>query len=377
MERPESRWQKLLLGPTWRPARAAALTLLAFVVLDLLLAQRLERRFAAGDFRPPNDSDQLVPEYLTWLAGRPDRKLYFLGDSTMNGPRLPPAATIPGVVGRIVAPAGWRTANLGLIAAKLPDFFYLTAKLPARAGEIAVYNVNYKNFSPFDLTVPLRFHDLYDPGLDRLAGPDAASILKMGAAGPSRLDAFARAHWLFYRDRDWLNEDLFGLHPRKLLKSYYQIVTRTGLGGMLDRLARRRRKTDWSGARWDAWAVDTLRRYYSVLPLDRENAVFRFLTPAAKLAHERGLTPVFFANPMNRELADRFGLVDWPLYAANLRRIRNAVEDGGGVFLDCTDLIPSSGFQDNDHLTADGARRLAEALVAACRSFLAGAGGGP
>jgi lysophospholipase L1-like esterase len=366
-----------MIGAAWRPVRVAALVALLFIAADFALAHRLERRFAGGDFRLPNDSDQLLPEYLQWLAAQPNRKVYFIGDSTMAGPRLPPAATIPGQFAREPAARAWRVANFGLIAAKLPDFFYLAAKVPARRGEVAILNVNYKNFSPSDLSVPLRFHNLYDPALNGIAGADSAQILGVAGAPPGRVDAFVRRHWFLYRNRDWVNENLFGIHPRKLLKSYFQVVTRTGVRGMADRLLRRRHKPNWTAARWDPWAVDALRAYYAVPLLDDANAVFRFLAPTARLARERGLTPVFFANPMNRELADRFQLVDWPTYVENLRRIRAAVEAGGGVFLDYTDLVPSTGFQDNDHLTADGAQRVAAKLAADCAPYLAVAGGGP
>jgi hypothetical protein len=300
----------------------------------------------------------------------------------MHGQRLAAEHTTPAQIRALLA-GRWLPVNLGLTAAKVPDFFYLTARLPARPREIAVYNINYKNFGAWDLALPMRFVDLYDPALDRLAGMDAGAIVgadrrRASADGwAGQMGAAVKRVWLFYRCREWVAAALFGQHPRKVVKSYHQVLIQTGVAGSVDRLLRRRQRTDWTQTRWDEWALKVLRSYYDVAPLDARNPVYRFVEPTARLARERGLIPVFFANPMNREFFDRHALVDWSLYDANLARLREAVEGGGGIFLDYTDAIPASEFLDNDHLTVAGARRLAERLLQDCGPWLADAEGRP
>ncbi len=368
--------------PTRRPIRVALLVVLAFVATDIALRADLARQFASGTFRLPRDTNLFLREYIAYLGEHPARRVYVIGDSVIQGVRLAPDETVPARVGARL-PAPWSAANLGLTASKIPDFFYMTALLRAQSGDVAVYNINPKNFSAYDLARPLRFYDLYDATLDSVAGFDAADALAIppDRRGPRASgDAASRAAndaWFFFRNRDWISAELLGTHPRKLIDSYHRVFVYSGVRGSIDRLLRRAGRTDWREKRWDPWAIDVLKKYYDVPPLDGANAVFRFIAPCARIARERGMTPVFFMTPMNRAFADEHALVDWARYAENLSRIRNAIEGEGGVFVDTTDAVAPDGFADNDHLNAAGSDALAGVLAGAIVPLLGDDGGAP
>jgi len=357
------RW---LVEPRFRPVRVAFWVVLFFLGLDGGMRAMVARQFASGQFRLPNDSRVLLPEFLDFLAAQPQRKIYLVGDSTMQGQKLAADETLPARLAPLLPP-DWLAANLGLTATKLPDFFYVTAKLKSRPGEVVVANVNYKNFGAWDLAVPLRFKDFYDASLDRIAGADAAARLDVPVQPPAmsgRMDRALGDLWFFYRNRDLVRATLFGQHPRKVVKSYYQVFVKTGVRGSIDRWRRRGAKSDWSQTRWDPWALNVLRDYYRVAPLTSANPVFAFVEPLVRLGREKGLVVALFANPMNREFFDKNRLVDWAIYVDNQQSLRAAVERAGGIYLDYTDVIPPSEFLDNDHLTAAGSRRLAARLAA-------------
>ena len=368
--------------PAWRPIRVAVLVVLAFIATDIALRADISRQFASGAFRLPRDTNLFLREYISYLGDHAAPRVYVIGDSVIQGVRLTPAETVPARIGARL-PAPWSAANLGLTASKIPDFFYMTALLRARPGDVAVYNINPKNFSAYDLARPLRFYDLYDASLDRVAGFDAAEALAIPAdrrGHKARGDAVSRAAndaWFFYGNRDWISAELLGTHPRKLIDSYHRVLVYSGVRGSIDRLLRRAGRTDWREKRWDPWAIDVLKKYYDMPPLDDANPVFRFIAPCARLARERGMTPVFFMTPMNRAFADEHELVDWARHADNIARIRAAVEASGGVFVDTTDTVAPDGFTDNDHLNAPGADALAGTLAGVILPFLVSDGGVP
>ncbi|MBZ0272460.1 hypothetical protein K8I61_10510 [bacterium] len=361
-----------------RTARVAIFVIAAFVLVDIAFRHASHASFARPTFRFANDTRALLTDYLAWLSANDEPTIHFIGDSTIQGQRLDAANTPPALVAALLhdTPArDYRVANIGLTATKLPDAFYITHRIGTRPGDVFVYNINYKNFGAWDLGVPMRFPDLYAPDADRFVGAGAREAVRAGpsdsdatadpwARGVTAAEAFARDHWFFYRNRDIVNAWIFGLHPRKLARSYYQVAVASGFRASIERLSRRRAaRRDWTETRWDDWAIEVLRSYYDVAPLDDTNPVFRFLGPTARLAREREAVPIFFANPMNRALNGQFGLVDADAYTANLHRVKAAVEGGGGIFLDYSDLVPGDEFFDNDHMNPAGSRRLAQALA--------------
>lgn len=368
--------------PARRPIRVALLVVLAFVATDFALRADLARHFASGAFRLPRDTNLFLREYITYLGEHSAPRIYVIGDSVIQGVRLAPGETVPARIGARL-PAPWSAANLGLTASKIPDFFYMTGLLRAQPGDVAVYNINPKNFSAYDIARPLRFYDLYDASLDRVAGFDAADALaippdrRRPRAGGDAVSRTANDAWFFFRNRDWISAELLGTHPRKLIDSYHRVFVYSGVRGSIDRLLRRAGRTDWREKRWDPWAIDVLKKYYDVPPLDDANPVFRFIAPCARLARERGMTPVFFMTPMNRAFADEHALVDWARHADNIARIRAAIEANGGVFVDTTDTVAPGGFADNDHLNTAGADQLAAALAGTILPRLGDDGGAP
>lgn len=348
------------------------MVILLFAGADAAMRAAVRREFASGSFRPPHDSDRLVVEFIEYLNERPadSPAVFMIGDSVIQGARLPTGQAVPA---RLAARLpGARVANLGLTAAKTPDFFFVTHRLRAVRRDIAVYNINVKNFGAFDRERPLRFHDLYiDDAFSRTAA--GADLDALDVRGESTADVADRLRatlregvldrWFLFRNRDAVSAALFGAHPRKTIEGYYRVAMRTGARGAMDRLERRVTKKDWRDTRWEPWAVDALRRYYDIDPALDRNVVFRFVGHTARLARARGLVPIVFMTPMNRELCDRFGLVDWERYARDVAAIRASVEAAGGVFWDFTDAASTHEFVDNDHLTAEGADRLAARLA--------------
>ncbi|MCZ7585915.1 MAG: hypothetical protein M5R36_22750 [Deltaproteobacteria bacterium] len=347
-----------LFRPGLRPLRVAILVAAAFVLTDALFAGYVHRAFRFPTFRFPADSKTFLDEYLTYLESDTATRTFFVGDSVIQGQHLADGETVPvQYAGAANAPA----VNLGLTAAKTPDFFFLTGRLPSRPGATVIYNVNYKNFCAYDLSVPLRFRDLFDPALARTVAPDLRDALNAPENDPASASV-VRRHWFLLRHRDWVNAALFGGHPRQQIKGYVDQIAARGLGSAWRHLLQSKTETPATRKDWPARSVEILRSYYRAMPLNDTNAVFRMIGPTARLARDRQFQPVFFANPMNRALLDRFQAIDWALYGDNVLRVRQAVETGGGVFFDYTNLLAPRHFVDNDHVTAEGARLLAGRL---------------
>src|SRR5262249_33431781 len=104
---------------------------------------------------------------------------------------------------------------------------------------------------------------------------------------------------------------------------------------------------------------------YDLTPLEATNVGFRFLDLIAGTLQRERIPAVAILTPTNHRLLHDY--IDVPEYTANLRASERVVAARGVRVVDWDAAFPSGQFIDNDHLTAEGNRRLASRLQAALR----------
>ena len=100
---------------------------------------------------------------------------------------------------------------------------------------------------------------------------------------------------------------------------------------------------------------------YDLTPLDSKNIAFQYFEKTMRLLKDRHVRAVAFLTPTNHQLLHEF--IDTPEYDDNVSAIERAASRYGVVTLDLDKAVPPGEFIDNDHLTVQGNRRLAELLA--------------
>lgn len=109
--------------------------------------------------------------------------------------------------------------------------------------------------------------------------------------------------------------------------------------------------------------ADRFEGTYDLTPLSEANLGVRYLRKTLALARNDNIPVVAFTTPTNHALLHDY--IDVPEYRANSAFLKKLVRATGNEVLDLDAAFAARDFIDNDHLTAEGNRKLADRLAPA------------
>ena len=289
----------------------------------------------------------------------------FVGSSPTWGHRIKdPANTYPAAFGAAASVAGWpnRTYNFASNGQFLGDEYFI-AKGLAPDADVVFVQLTYHTFNPVARKdAAVRYPEI--PGLLGLEiTPDEAQLLGLppsqAAAAQSAASRALSRHWLLWRERDALDRRLFGGKPQD------RLTPRPAEKSLLTSLPAGDEAGDTGFAAFED--LDPMKRMVvitrysesSSFIIDPGDSDVRFLTMLAQMLREHGKKAVFFMAPLNRDLIEKYELIDPAQYAANVGLLRGVVTDAGFPFLDYNTgpvELPAASFADVSHTTDGGGR---------------------
>jgi hypothetical protein len=299
-------------------------------------------------------------------------RVVFLGASPTWGYRIKdPRNTFPYAYASAAESSGAEVsaANLAANGLLLGDQ-YLLAKAVARKGDVVFVQLTYHMFNPGYADGRLvRYPEIADlPGVTLTE--DEAKLLGRPELASSRLgtalrDAISR-YVVAFGERSALSAKLFGGMPEERLHEAWQIAL-TGESQTQD--------AAMPGDEMKSFESLPPERQMVVVAQYAENSDFgvsasspqaRTLRSLVVLLRQRGAKAVFFVSPMNREVIDRYKLIDRAQYRANIKTIGDVVRAGGFPFIDYNaaqkPVFAGSYFADIDHTTDVGGRAVGARL---------------
>ncbi len=324
-------------APAIRTGRVLSLAALALVVAILVVAAqnvvltlffpRLSR--VATDFSPA-----YLRRELSALAASPPQAVFF-GDSVLWGYALPAQQNAV----TLLRSRPCDCVNLAFKSGNPADFYAL-ALLFKEWGvrpKTVILQINQRVFNPADATD----HKLH-PAIAELVAPlltaedrTALELPAPPAVPPAptareRFEAWLTSASVLYAMRSDIRETVF----EKLDELPSKPLT----------------AADFEGT-------------YDLEALDSDNTAVYFLTKTVALLRAQNIPVVAFMTPTNHGLIPK--TVGDPAYQGNKAYLTKLLERHGVRVLDLDAALPSADFIDNDHLTAEGQRKLASLLQGA------------
>jgi lysophospholipase L1-like esterase len=271
--------------------------------------------------------------------------IVYLGDSALWGYGLPAnEAAVTLLHGRHVD-----AENLSYEGGS-PANTYAVLRLLFASGarpKAVAFNVNLKEFNAEDGA-----YRKLEPSVEELAWPllsarQRAALTRTSACAglECAVDAGVASVWTLYAMRADLRYALFG-----------DVDAAHALEAWLER-------TSGAAARAAALQRHEPGRFegtYDLAPLDPANVSVAYLRDTIALLRERHVRAFAILTPTNHALLHAY--IDVPEYDRNLAYVRGMLEAGGVRVIDYDRRFAAADFIDNDHLTAEGNRRLADAL---------------
>jgi hypothetical protein len=329
----------------------ATLTRALIVAVALLALADLAVRATYPKLLRFNDSFSAAYLDRTVAPGEIDGRIALLGDSVLWGYRLQPAQA----AGSLLRSGGIPLVNLAYEGGSPPNTYALARLLQLRGArpKAVVFNVNLKEFNPADSA----YRTLY-PAVEQIVWNDLSSadrsLLKRTRSDTvdARIDAFFDRVWALYGLRVDIRERLFGaVDASTALVNAQHVVS-----GEAQREAKAHRPT-----------AERFMATYDLEPLDTSNTGVIFLRKTLDLLRAERIPVLVILTPTNHGLLKEF--IDGPEYAANRAFVEKIALAGGAHVLDYDRAFVQAEFIDNDHLTADGNKKLADLLAPVLRKL--------
>ncbi len=213
---------------------------------------------------------------------------------------------------------------------------------------LVLFNVNLKEFNPADPSYRKLFPAVEDENRDQLDFADRRllQINPQSHALSALLDQYVGRYWELYHFRSDIKQAIFGQDDMaRWLTARLEDVTGTNA-----RRAAAHRPT-----------ADRFIGTYDLTPLGSTNVAFQYLEKTMRLLKTYHVRAIAFLTPTNHKLLHEF--IDTPEYDDNVAAIRRLAARYGVLTLDLDRAVPAAEFIDNDHLTVQGNRRLAQLLA--------------
>lgn len=267
-----------------------------------------------------------------------------LGDSALWGYRV---SVEEAAITRLRR-ADRRWVNLSYEGGSAPNTFALLRILDHAgvAPRAVVFNVNLKEFNPVDSA-----YDKLYPGVERLAWPllSAEERAKLKRVTPQTVDArfneAVESVWPFYAMRSDVRAAIFAdQDAAHAVASVFE-----AWGGTTARKAAAHRPTP-----------DKFEGTYDLSPLGEDNIGVFFLRRVAGALQSSRIPGYAILTPTNHKLLHDY--IDGPEYRAQLLFVTRLLRSYGITVLDYDSAFAPAEFLDNDHLTVEGNRHLAQLL---------------
>lgn len=336
-----------------------ALILAGYLVLaDALATRWMAAGVARPDFRFLVRSMAGLPELTAYLAASDQPDVLFVGDSILQGGAagMGPVTIASGYdqarrerSGRAVRIVNGANAGSSIEVNQLVVDRLLTPRT-----ETVFVLVNYRAFTRDGIPA------VYAPWLGVNVVDKANTFNRTGNAA----DRFVTAHSSLYRNREWLIGHRLGAPLDRALSRFFYVATLVGWRDAVLREFRVGRPRLWSDSVWSEAAQAKLRESFDIPALSLQDENFARLGALAEKVRRDGSEFVAVMPPLNREMVQRFDLIDERVFAHNLDLLRHVTEKAGGLFLDAGNWQPGNVFTDSVHMIATGnlsfGRRLAQ-----------------
>ena len=214
--------------------------------------------------------------------------------------------------------------------------------------QLVLFNVNLKEFNPADPSYRKLFPAVEDENRAQLDREDQRllAINPENRAVSALLDQYVGRYWQLYHFRSDIKQAMFGEDD------------------MARWLAARVEALTGTNARRTAAHRPTPNRFigtYDLTPLGPGNVAFQYFEKTGRLLKTNHVRAIAFFTPTNHKLLHEF--IDTPEYDDNVTALQRLASRYGIATLNLDRAVPSREFIDNDHLTVQGNRRLAQLLA--------------
>lgn len=348
--------------------------LLTLTMVDAALRTAYPALGAAfeGAYRLPLDAEMaLLPAYVRHIEQSPAKDVVFVGSSPTYGVNIGnPALTYPyafEAAARSARLPPFRVHNVSAKGWLMADQHFVIKRLVDDL-DVAVLQLNYHTFSPAFLAETKMRHPEMPDKLEVAVDAEEGSLAGIRPTpvwplNPSIRQVLRQA-WFVYRERDALAVKWWGAPPENALFQRIQ--------GRADGEQESEPFLDLPPAR----QLMIMQRYGKNAAFDvkADNTELRFLKKTLALLKAHNKPAVVFMTPLNVEALDYYEALDWAQYDRNVARIRQVVEEGGGLWLDRNrqNPLPAEHFFDISHTLDSGGDETGRWLFEAARSHLAG-----
>jgi len=306
----------------------------------------------------------------------------FLGASPTYGHRIKDTRnTFPYAYASAAASAGAPVTAFNLAAnGQFVGDYYVIAKRLVADADIVFVQLTYHTFSPTAredqriryrelpnvLGVPLTIAE------SRLLGLQPSSDAAIPAP-PAALNGALSRWWTLYRQRDLIDQRIFGGSPRNAMADF--VRGRTSSASQSAPTTTTTMPEDTANDGFTAFdALDpgmqmvVVAQYaedssFTIDPADGEVVILDRLASELATAHKKA---VFFMSPMNRDVIDSYGLIDPEQYRSNIELLRETVARSGFSLIDHNAdarALPAGDFTDISHTTDAGGARFGAVLL--------------
>ncbi|MBV9278256.1 MAG: hypothetical protein JOZ97_08480 [Candidatus Eremiobacteraeota bacterium] len=213
---------------------------------------------------------------------------------------------------------------------------------------LVVFNVNLKEFNPADPSYRKLFPAVEDANRAKFDLDDRRllQVNPQSRALSALLDQYVGRYWQLYHFRSDIKEAIFGKDDM----ARWLAARAEDLTGTAARRAAAHRPTP-----------DRFIGSYDLTPLGPSNVAFQYLEKTFTLLKDHHVRAMAFFTPTNHKLLHEF--IDTPEYDDNVTAIERLAARYGVPTLNLDRAVPPAEFIDNDHLTVQGNRRLAQLLA--------------
>lgn len=378
-----------------RLALRVIVCLASLVALDALIAPSFAPPSAyMHDYRLPVTAPTAsIADYANAIdlaARAPQRRpiAVFLGASPTFGYRVTDTRnTFPAAFESASTTAGApiQAFNLATNGQLVGDYLVLAQRF-ARDADVVFVQLTYHTFSGTGERPRIRYPEL--PALLGVPIPAAEGRLlglpPRGADGSpavsSALDSRLGRFWTLWRERDLIDRRLFGGSPRERIAAWFAPThAATSASEPTITVLPDEAGSDFAtfdaldpGAQMAVVAQYAEDSSFTISPGDEQVALLYELVRTLAADRKRA---VFFLSPLNREIIDRYQLIDPAQYEANVSLLRGIVEERGFLFVDLNagpDPIPAADFADISHTNDAGGALVGKLLFDRTSAYLAG-----
>lgn len=331
--------------------------------LDKVLDVFVLAPFFEDNYRLPRNSpgENIAPsiDYIR-AVDKDELVIVFTGDSVVSGVNIKENRfTIPYQFRDLLNKKA-KVYNLAISGSRLADQ-YLVIKSVVDSADIVFFNIHYQFFNS-------KWKPIEHEGLVNLRGVTDADIEKLGLVNKKekRVLFFLRhsslGQWTLLRNRQKINQKLFGGSPTEYIKTKYSLK-------QWEKIKK--------GHAWEYQAFpefsDTRKRKiiknhkknFDIGSIEEDNVNLAYAKKISELAENSDAVFIAYMNPINPDLLDELEIAE-DEYKANVRLIRSILEEGNVYFLDYNfreaQAVSPANYHDADHFVKEGAAEFAMIL---------------